>query len=214
MSASGAAPVLRFRNYRPQEATASASAAELVKPTDAPSVQLAKQLASLEGPLAALPSPAAGTGATTSGATSAAADASVTEAAAAADPDSITIAPRKPNWDLKRDVAAKLDALNKQTERALAEMVRQKIAAGASAAGAGTQGIGSSAASASASASTRTSAGTAAGAGSSSSSSMGSGAGAGAAGSGREELLTEDVLRAMETAESAARWGGAEDIDI
>lgn len=221
MSSSGAAPVLRFRNYRPQEATASATAAELVKPSDAPSVQLAKQLASLEGPLAALPSAASGAGATSSGAASAAADATVAEAAAAADPDSITIAPRKPNWDLKRDVAAKLDALNKQTERALAEMVRQKIAAGGSAAGsaavgAGAQGIGSSAAFASGSFSARTSAGAAAGVGSSSSSSsMGSGAGAGAgAGSGREEAMTDDVLRAMETAESAARWGGAEDIDI
>lgn len=193
MSTSSAAPVLRFRNYRPQEATASATSAELVKPVDAPSVQLARQLASLEGPLAALPP--------SSSADAAAGSSAGTVPAAVSDPDSITIAPRKPNWDLKRDVAAKLDILNKQTERALAEMVRQKIAA---------SGSVSSAVSVAAPAGERVRPG-----GSSAESGLaGSATSGGASSSGRDEVLTDDALRAMETAESSARWGGAEDIDI
>ena len=45
--------------------------------------------------------------------------------------------PRKPNWDLKRDVERKLARLQKTTARAVAELVRDRVAqeaAGASAA--------------------------------------------------------------------------------
>lgn len=53
-----------------------------------------------------------------------------------------TIAPRKPNWDLKRDIQSKLDYLEAQTQRAIAEMVRERVAAEASRAGAtGTGGV-------------------------------------------------------------------------
>jgi coiled-coil domain-containing protein 12 len=37
------------------------------------------------------------------------------------------IVPRKINWDLKRDLAPKLSVLEAQTQRAIAEMVREKI---------------------------------------------------------------------------------------
>jgi hypothetical protein len=212
----GGAPVLRFRNYRPQESTVAAVPAEVIKPADAPSVQLRKQLAT-GGPLLPAPPPAPGHddaaaagGGAGGGAAAAAAPADAGEAAE--NPDAITIAPRKPNWDLKRDVAAKLELLDRQTERALAEIVRRTIAARAAEAGSAGAGAGAGA---------RGGAGEGAGGG------AGAGAGAVAAGAGlaaraagpgaagaREEELAEAALRAMDGAESSARWGGAEDIDV
>lgn len=38
--------------------------------------------------------------------------------------DLSNLAPRKPDWDLKRDVAKKLEKLEKQTQRAIAELIR------------------------------------------------------------------------------------------
>jgi len=35
----------------------------------------------------------------------------------------LTLAPKKPNWDLKRDVAQKLEKLDKRTQRALVEIL-------------------------------------------------------------------------------------------
>eukprot|EP00657_Telonema_sp_P-1_P007756 TRINITY_DN27920_c0_g2_i1.p1 TRINITY_DN27920_c0_g2~~TRINITY_DN27920_c0_g2_i1.p1 ORF type:complete len:115 (+),score=21.84 TRINITY_DN27920_c0_g2_i1:59-403(+) len=39
----------------------------------------------------------------------------------------LSIQPRKPNWDLKRDVQKKLDKLRKRTDRAILEIVRTKL---------------------------------------------------------------------------------------
>ena len=36
------------------------------------------------------------------------------------------LAPRKPDWDLKRDVAKKLDKLERRTQRAIAELIRMR----------------------------------------------------------------------------------------
>eukprot|EP01137_Pigoraptor_chileana_P013786 Opistho-2@4819 len=41
--------------------------------------------------------------------------------------DLINLQPRKPNWDLKRDVAKKLDVLGKKTTRAIAELIRERL---------------------------------------------------------------------------------------
>ncbi|XP_064130730.1 coiled-coil domain-containing protein 12 isoform X2 [Loxodonta africana] len=38
--------------------------------------------------------------------------------------DLANLAPRKPDWDLKRDVAKKLEKLEKRTQRAIAELIR------------------------------------------------------------------------------------------
>lgn len=38
----------------------------------------------------------------------------------------LDVAPKKANWDLKRDLAPKLEILNKKTERAVLEMIRAK----------------------------------------------------------------------------------------
>ncbi len=35
--------------------------------------------------------------------------------------------PKKPNWDLKRDVARKMEVLNARTENAIARLVRERI---------------------------------------------------------------------------------------
>nr|XP_034339604.1 coiled-coil domain-containing protein 12-like [Arvicanthis niloticus] len=41
--------------------------------------------------------------------------------------DLANLAPRKPDWDLKRDVAKKLEKLEKQTQSAIAEMIRERL---------------------------------------------------------------------------------------
>jgi len=37
------------------------------------------------------------------------------------------LAPRKPDWDLKRDVKKKLDRLEKRTQKAIAELIRERL---------------------------------------------------------------------------------------
>lgn len=37
------------------------------------------------------------------------------------------LAPRKPDWDLKRDVAKKLELLDRRTQRAIAEIIRDRL---------------------------------------------------------------------------------------
>ncbi|MFT7805426.1 coiled-coil domain-containing protein 12-like [Arapaima gigas] len=41
--------------------------------------------------------------------------------------DLVNLAPRKPDWDLKRDVAKKLEKLQKRTQRAIAELIRERL---------------------------------------------------------------------------------------
>ena len=41
--------------------------------------------------------------------------------------DLFTLRPKKPNWDLKRDLDAKLQVLNVRTENAIARLVRERI---------------------------------------------------------------------------------------
>jgi coiled-coil domain-containing protein 12 len=43
------------------------------------------------------------------------------------DVDLLSLAPRKPDWDLKRDVEKKLKRLDKRTARAIAEMTRERL---------------------------------------------------------------------------------------
>lgn len=38
----------------------------------------------------------------------------------------LSLAPRKPNWDLKRDVAKKLDKLDKKTQLAILDLIKEK----------------------------------------------------------------------------------------
>eukprot|EP00271_Cylindrocystis_brebissonii_P010225 TRINITY_DN26358_c0_g1_i1.p1 TRINITY_DN26358_c0_g1~~TRINITY_DN26358_c0_g1_i1.p1 ORF type:complete len:176 (+),score=58.59 TRINITY_DN26358_c0_g1_i1:576-1103(+) len=39
-----------------------------------------------------------------------------------------SVAPRKPNWDLRRDVAKKLEKLDKRTQRAMVELIHEEDA--------------------------------------------------------------------------------------
>ena len=41
--------------------------------------------------------------------------------------DLFSLQPKKPNWDLKRDVARKMEALNARTENAIARLVRERV---------------------------------------------------------------------------------------
>ncbi|XP_071561961.1 coiled-coil domain-containing protein 12 [Temnothorax nylanderi] len=44
--------------------------------------------------------------------------------------DISNLAPRKPDWDLKRDIAKKLEILERRTQKAIAEEVRARIKQG------------------------------------------------------------------------------------
>lgn len=41
--------------------------------------------------------------------------------------DITTLAPRKPDWDLKRDVAKKLEKLERRTQKAIVELIRERL---------------------------------------------------------------------------------------
>lgn len=41
--------------------------------------------------------------------------------------DITNLAPRKPDWDLKRDVAKKLEKLERRTQKAIAELIRDRL---------------------------------------------------------------------------------------
>lgn len=43
--------------------------------------------------------------------------------------DLLNLAPQKIDWDLKRDIAPKLDKLERRTQRAIAELIRERLAA-------------------------------------------------------------------------------------
>jgi coiled-coil domain-containing protein 12 len=45
----------------------------------------------------------------------------------------LDIAPKKPNWDLKRDITKKLEKLERRTQQAIVEMIREQVAASESA---------------------------------------------------------------------------------
>ncbi|XP_012254097.1 coiled-coil domain-containing protein 12 [Athalia rosae] len=44
--------------------------------------------------------------------------------------DISSLAPRKPDWDLKRDVAKKLEKLERRTQKAIAELIRERLKQG------------------------------------------------------------------------------------
>lgn len=44
--------------------------------------------------------------------------------------DITNLAPRKPDWDLKRDVAKKLETLERRTQKAIAELIRERLKGG------------------------------------------------------------------------------------
>ncbi|XP_056676862.1 coiled-coil domain-containing protein 12-like [Monodelphis domestica] len=41
--------------------------------------------------------------------------------------DLANLAPRKPDWDLKRDLAKKMEKLEKRTQRTIAELIRERL---------------------------------------------------------------------------------------
>ncbi|CAF4767252.1 unnamed protein product [Pieris macdunnoughi] len=46
------------------------------------------------------------------------------------DLDIASLAPRKPDWDLKRDVAKKLEKLERRTQKAIAELIWERLKQG------------------------------------------------------------------------------------
>lgn len=43
------------------------------------------------------------------------------------DIDISNLAPRKPDWDLKRDLSKKLEILERRTQKAIAELIRERL---------------------------------------------------------------------------------------
>lgn len=41
--------------------------------------------------------------------------------------DITNLAPRKPDWDLKRDASKKLERLERRTQKAIAELIRERL---------------------------------------------------------------------------------------
>lgn len=41
--------------------------------------------------------------------------------------DISNLAPRKPDWDLKRDLSKKLEILERRTQKAIAELIRERL---------------------------------------------------------------------------------------
>ncbi|CAM9853979.1 unnamed protein product [Ectocarpus sp. 12 AP-2014] len=61
------------------------------------------------------------------------------------DEEELNIAPKKANWDLKRDVEKKLEKLDRRTQRAIVEIIRERMAEeAANASSSGEEGSGSS----------------------------------------------------------------------
>lgn len=56
--------------------------------------------------------------------------------------DLFRLQPKKPNWDLKRDVARKMERLNARTENAIARLVRERIEGAKRKAEGGREGMG------------------------------------------------------------------------
>lgn len=44
--------------------------------------------------------------------------------------DITNLAPRKPDWDLKRDVSKKLEKLERRTQKAIAELIWERLKEG------------------------------------------------------------------------------------
>lgn len=86
-----------FRSYKPQDETILENAIVPAAATESIEVEVQDQLDMLKTPI-------------------------VIE-----DIDIVNLAPRKPDWDLKRDVSKKLEKLEKQTQRAIAELIRERL---------------------------------------------------------------------------------------
>lgn len=41
--------------------------------------------------------------------------------------DTLNVAPRKANWDLKRDISKKMNVVNRRTQKAIVELIKARI---------------------------------------------------------------------------------------
>ena len=111
----------------------------------------------------------------------------------------VLLVPKRANWDLKRDLAPKLESLERMTQRAIAELVQSKVAAAAAAAAAAAGGGGGGSGGASASASSSSSAASGGGGG------AGGSAAAAAAAAAQGESLDDVYTGPIDTALLSAR---------
>eukprot|EP00039_Didymoeca_costata_P019438 m.337545 g.337545 ORF g.337545 m.337545 type:complete len:143 (+) comp18160_c0_seq1:71-499(+) len=98
-------PVIKFRNYKPTNEDLKEKVVVQEVVTEQPSIEMVveKQLAE------------------------AAPDGDIVDESGQV--DLLNLAPRKIDWDLKRDLNAKLEKLQRRTNRAIAEILREKLGA-------------------------------------------------------------------------------------
>jgi hypothetical protein len=113
-------PVIKFRNYVPKTEDLRKSVVEKPAP---PSVELSQTLKT------ATPSDAVAEGEfVTAGGLEADANAFKGILGSTETIDPVSIAPKKANWDLKRDVEKRLSKLERQTQNAIRELIRTRCA--------------------------------------------------------------------------------------
>lgn len=114
-------PVIRFRNYKPAAET-NAGGSVVVPPTAAPSVLLKREQERKGAEEVAARSAADRAGS----------DAGAAKSEAQVDDIAVAIAPKKPNWDLKRDIQSKLEVLAARTQAAIVDMMLERSSGEAS----------------------------------------------------------------------------------
>lgn len=120
--------MIKFRNYVPK--TAELKPSVVAKPQPA-SVELAQSLSlgrADGGAGGEAPAPTSAGGFVASGEAADSLGSFVGVLGGPATLDPVSIAPKKANWDLKRDVEARLRKLDRQTQTAIRELVREFLA--------------------------------------------------------------------------------------
>jgi len=118
---------LKFRNYQPTSGELKSKTAAVALP--APILEEAKATPAVKAPheVAAEPSKAKEEKKKVDDVIARELEAHAKEQGDAG--DLLNIAPRKPNWDLKRDLSTKMEKLNKRTKYAIVELIKQRIEA-------------------------------------------------------------------------------------
>ncbi|CAM9506872.1 unnamed protein product [Chrysoparadoxa australica] len=129
---------IKFRNYQPKDAQLVAAAAEPETEEIVPAGGVEGQEGNLSGSNATrvgdgllyclLPVPQFTSVSSGSSTTKNVIQQELSKLQEGQDQDVINIAPKKPDWDLKRDVESKLKKLERRTQRAIADMLREKLA--------------------------------------------------------------------------------------
>ena len=127
MTTENTKPVIRFRNYVPHDATLKEK-----KEDKDPEQSTTDTAAPTSSSSSSEPPAAASVNTTNSKRKREEVDVIKQELALHTDED-LNIVPKKPNWDLKSQVEDRIQKLNRRTQRAVVDLLREKLAADAAA---------------------------------------------------------------------------------